>query len=79
MSSYEVTDLVSLAMEKNPTEFKKAFADVMSSKLADALEVRKQEIAGSYLSRDELDDTEDFEADDGQEDNNDEKEVADDN
>lgn len=73
MSNYEVTDLVNYALEKNPTGFRAAFDEVIDSKIADALELRKQEIASTYLSRDELDD-EDFEVDDSEENNTEEVE-----
>lgn len=75
---YDVSDLINYTLEKNPTGFRAAFDEVMAAKIADALEIRKQEIASTYLSRDELDD-EDFAADDSEENNTEEVEETDGN
>ena len=42
-----LTNLIKLANDKNPTEFKSVFNDLMGSRLRDALEIRRVEIASS--------------------------------
>lgn len=46
----DITDLIATALDKQPDQFNTAFSDIMADKVAAALEVKKQEIAQSYMA-----------------------------
>ena len=68
----DITDLIATALDKQPDQFNTAFNDIMADKVAAALEVKKQEIAQSYMADYEDDEeaseeeTTDTEEEDGQ-------------
>jgi len=66
----EVTDLLGLAIDKNPTDFSSAIDDILRSKAAIALENKKNELAQSVYGSDDADSTDevDFEAADQEDD-----------
>ena len=55
MSEFTIDDMIGAALEKRPDDFRTAFNDVMHSKLAAAVDQRKQEVAQSYLAQPEED------------------------
>lgn len=64
---YKIEDIVTAIRDKEPIEVEKAFSDVLSSKLKDALDTKKQELAKSVFSPEisaELDDTDDVDSND---------------
>jgi hypothetical protein len=66
----EVTDLLGLAIDKNPTDFASAIDDILRSKAAIALENKKNELAQSVYGSDDTDSTDevDFETADQEDD-----------
>jgi hypothetical protein len=55
------TDLIGLAIDKNPVDFASTFAEIIQQKQADALEAKKIELAQSvYGSPEDTDDDVDF-------------------
>lgn len=63
------TDLLGLAIDKNPVDFADQFNQIMMAKAADAVEVKRIELAQSIYG-DEASD-EDFDADDNADDTDD--------
>lgn len=59
---YKIEDIVTAIRDKEPIEVEKAFSDVLSSKLKDVLDTKKQELAKSVFSP-ELADTVEVESD----------------
>lgn len=59
MTDKTVVDLIGSVLEKQPDEFKSTFNDIMISKVADALEVKRQEVSQNYFDTDEEDGVED--------------------
>jgi hypothetical protein len=74
------TDLIGLAIDKNPVDFASTFAEIIQQKQADALEAKKIELAQSVYgspedtdSDDDVDfDEDDFDTEDGDYDADDE-------
>lgn len=54
------TDLLTLAIDKNPTEFADTFNDMVSERIAAALESKKLELAQNIYGENEADEDEDF-------------------
>jgi hypothetical protein len=55
MTDKTVADLIGSVLEKQPDEFKSTFNDIMISKVADALEVKRQEVSQNYFDTGEED------------------------
>ena len=51
---YELTDLISTALDQKPTEFADTFNSLVLDRLRDAVETRKQEIATSMFNHVEV-------------------------
>lgn len=47
---YDTTDLVAFATDANPIEFGKAFSSILHSRLVDAIDAKRVEIAQSLYS-----------------------------
>jgi hypothetical protein len=50
----ETTEIVDAVLNQDAEAFKSAFDNVLAQKVADALEVRKIEIASNLVAKDEL-------------------------
>jgi len=61
----DINDLISLAIDKNPTEFAEKFNEILAEKVAVVLEERSVAVASSlYVEEDEFDfDDEDLDED----------------
>ncbi len=68
--NYAIEDIITAIQNKEPIEVEKAFSDVLSNKLKDTLDTKKQDLAKSVFSLD-------AESEDGGEDSTDEDEEAD--
>jgi len=64
MTDFTIDDMITNALEGKPEAFRNAFNDIMVSKIADAVELRKQEIAQSlYPDAEDQNDQESDESD----------------
>jgi len=65
--NYTVEDIITAIQNKEPIEVEKTFSDVLSNKLKDTLDTKKQDLAKSVFSPEisaELDDTAEVETED---------------
>lgn len=60
----DTTDLIGLAIDKNPVDFADAIDTILRSKAADALEAKKIELAQSIYGGEEVEDANDDISDD---------------
>lgn len=59
----DINDLVGFAIDKNPVEFTESFNDILSSKIEEAVNARRVELAQSLYSEDADDDAVDSDDD----------------
>lgn len=50
-NKYNVTDLISQALEQKPVEFETTFSSLLKDRLRDAVELKKQEVASSMFNK----------------------------
>lgn len=67
MSEYTTQDAVQHAMAGNVSDFKNAVSDILANKVRDAIELKKLEVAQSFMSAEEEEYEIEGETDDDQE------------
>lgn len=50
MDKYDIRDLIASSVQEKPTEFESIFQDLIKSRLSDAVEIRKQEVAQAMFN-----------------------------
>ena len=50
MNKYNIRDLIAASVNEKPTEFEGIFQDLLKSRLTDAVETRKQEVAQTMFN-----------------------------
>jgi|TARA_E500000318_G_C3367584_1_gene137194 hypothetical protein len=55
MSDYTTRDAIDFAFDGNSAKFKDAIHDIMSSKVADAIELKRVEVASQFMSAQDTD------------------------
>lgn len=66
MSNYTITDLLSFSSQQRPAEFEAAFNSVIASKLENAVNDRKIEVAQRMFNRIDQEETEIEDTEDGE-------------
>jgi|TARA_B100001750_G_scaffold200090_1_gene174108 hypothetical protein len=50
MADYTTKDAVQFTLDKNTAKFKEAITDVLTQKVSDAVELRRVEVSGQFMS-----------------------------
>lgn len=50
MSDYTMRDAVQAAFDKNPSDFRDAIGSLLLDKIHDAVEIKKHQVAGAFMS-----------------------------
>ncbi len=58
MSDYTMRDAVQAAFDKNPSDFRDAIGSLLLDKIHDAVEIKKHQVAGAFMSDSEEDEME---------------------
>lgn len=66
MSNYSVRDLVDFTLSNEPTKAKEAFNDVLVSRLRDAIEDKKVDVAAKFFGNPLEDEQEEFDAEESE-------------
>jgi len=66
MTEYNITDLIAFSSQQKPAEFEAAFNSVIASKLEDAVNNRKIEVAQRMFNRIDQEETDVEETEDGE-------------
>lgn len=70
MSEFTIADMINSANRASPSDFQASFKDVLLSKVAAAIDQKRQEVAQSYFATDDeetsVDETEDLTDENGE-------------
>jgi len=50
MDKYDIKDLIAASVNEKPNDFENIFNDIISSRIGDAVEMKKQEVAQSMFN-----------------------------